>query len=146
MRCSAHTMPSADFCRSIASPLDVASAARSFFFPLASQFGRSPRVMRIPFTLMTVASTSTLSGSVSGFDDIGPSYPACPPHALPVRRSSALPAASFRFHLAMDTLAVRLAVPLIGPAEVSHLLGLRPAGRTKKRGKSFLTSPFWLSV
>jgi len=27
--------------------------------------------MRIPFTLMTVASTSTLSGSVSGFDDIG---------------------------------------------------------------------------
>jgi len=35
----------------------------------------------------------------------------------------------------VDTLAVRLAVPLIGPAEVSHLLGLRPAGRTnKKRG------------
>jgi len=34
----------------------------------------------------------------------------------------------------MDTLAVRLAVPLIGPAKVSHLLGLRPAGRTKKRG------------
>ena len=31
-----------------------------------------------------------------------------------------------------DTLPVRLAVPLIGPAEVSHLLGLRPAGRTKK--------------
>jgi hypothetical protein len=44
-----------------------------------------------------------------------------------------LPAASFRFHLAMDTLAVRLAVPLIGPAKVFHLLGLRPAGRTKKR-------------
>ena len=34
----------------------------------------------------------------------------------------------------MDTLAVRLAVPLIGPAKVFHLLGLRPAGRTKKRG------------
>jgi hypothetical protein len=32
----------------------------------------------------------------------------------------------------MDTLAVRLAVPLIGPAKVFHLLGLRPAGRTKK--------------
>jgi hypothetical protein len=48
-----------------------------------------------------------------------------------------LPAASFRFHLAMDTLAVRLAVPLIGPAEVFHLLGLRPAGRTKKKGSHF---------
>ena len=28
---------------------------------------------------------------------------------------------------------MRLAVPLIGPAKVFHLLGLRPAGRTKKR-------------
>src|ERR1044071_5338181 len=62
-----------------------------------------------------------------------PSHPAYPPHALPVRRSSALPAASFRSHLAVDTLAVRLAVPLIGPAKVFHLLGLRPAGRTKKK-------------
>ena len=38
----------------------------------------------------------------------------------------------------MDTLAVRLAVPLIGPAKVFHLLGLRPAGRTiKKPGLEF---------
>jgi len=29
-------------------------------------------------------------------------------YAIPVRRASALPAASFRFHLAVDTLAVRL--------------------------------------
>jgi len=29
-------------------------------------------------------------------------------YAISVRRASALPAASFRFHLAMDTLAVRL--------------------------------------
>jgi hypothetical protein len=42
-------------------------------------------------------------------------------------------ATSFRFRLAADTFAVRLAVPLIGPAEVFHLLGLRPAGRTKKK-------------
>jgi len=34
----------------------------------------------------------------------------------------------------MDTLAVQLAVPLIGPAKVFHLLGLRPAGRTNKKG------------
>jgi hypothetical protein len=32
-----------------------------------------------------------------------------------------LPAASFRFHLAMDTLAVRLTVPLAGSVEDFHL-------------------------
>ena len=36
-------------------------------------------------------------------------------YAVSVRRTSVLPAASFRFHLAMDTLAVRLTVPLAGP-------------------------------
>jgi hypothetical protein len=35
------------------------------------------------------------------------------PHAVTVRRAGSLPAASFRFHLAVDTLAVRLAVPAI---------------------------------
>ena len=59
-------------------------------------------------------------------------------YAISVRQASALPAASFRFHLAMDTLAVRLAVPLIGPAKVFHLLGLRPAGRTKKTDNEFV--------
>lgn len=32
-------------------------------------------------------------------------------YAVSVRRASALPSASFRFHLAMNTLAVRLTVP-----------------------------------
>ena len=40
---------------------------------------------------------------------------------ISVRRAGALPAASFRSHLAMDTLAVRLAVPPVGPAEDLHL-------------------------
>jgi hypothetical protein len=35
----------------------------------------------------------------------------------------------------MDTLAVRLAVPLTGSAEDFHLQGVRPAGRTKKNGR-----------
>jgi hypothetical protein len=39
----------------------------------------------------------------------------------------------------MDTFAVRLAVPLIGPAKVFHLLGLRPAGRTKKKSHAGFT-------
>ncbi len=70
MRYSAHTMPSADFCRPLVAPLDVAGSARSFFC-LALQISRSPRLMRIPFTIMTVAFTSTLSGSAWGFNDIG---------------------------------------------------------------------------
>ena len=39
----------------------------------------------------------------------------------------------------MDTLAVRLAVPLTGPAEdfafLGHFPGVRPAGRTYKKGR-----------
>src|SRR5215467_8366517 len=35
-------------------------------------------------------------------------------YAISVRRASALPAASFRFHLAMDTLAVQLTIPPVG--------------------------------
>ena len=36
-------------------------------------------------------------------------------YAVSVRRASDLPAASFRFHLAVDTLAVQLTVPAAGP-------------------------------
>src|SRR6266404_4596635 len=35
-------------------------------------------------------------------------------YAISVRRASSLPAPSFRFHLAMDTLAVRLTIPPVG--------------------------------
>ncbi len=42
-------------------------------------------------------------------------------YAISVRQASALPAASFRFHLTMDTLAVRLTVPPVGPVEDLHL-------------------------
>jgi hypothetical protein len=37
-------------------------------------------------------------------------------YALPVRQASILYTAFFRFHLAVDTLAVRLALPLAGCA------------------------------
>ena len=66
-------------------------------------------------------------------------------YAISVRQASALPAASFRFHLAVDTLAVRLTVPPVGPVEDLHLQVIdytphviewrlratRPAGRTQ---------------
>ena len=42
-------------------------------------------------------------------------------YAIPVRRTSALPSASFRSHLTTDTLAVRLTVPPVGPVEDLHL-------------------------
>jgi len=42
-------------------------------------------------------------------------------YAIPVRQASALPAASFRFHLTVDTLAVRLTVPPVGHVEDLHL-------------------------
>jgi len=38
-------------------------------------------------------------------------------YAVPLRRASALPTASFTFHLAMDTLAVRLTVSPAWPVE-----------------------------
>ncbi len=41
-------------------------------------------------------------------------------YVVSIRRTSVLPSASFRFHLTMDTLAVRLAVPLAGPALDFH--------------------------
>src|SRR5258707_13747380 len=50
------------------------------------------------WTLKIIASSSSLHAS----------------YAISVRRASALPAASFRFHLTMDTLAVQLTIPPVG--------------------------------
>ncbi len=41
-------------------------------------------------------------------------------YAIPVRQATVLPAASFRFHLKMDTLVVWLTVPLAEPEEDVH--------------------------
>ncbi len=99
-------MPSADFCNVFPPPLSDGSSWQSC---------RPPRVMRshlhayarriyatsFPYryrTLSLLALSSSLHAS----------------YAISVRRASALPAASFRFHLAMDTLAVRLTIPPVG--------------------------------
>ena len=80
---------------------------------------------------MPAASTSTLSVQVLDFEDMRPLIQRGRLYAIPVRQASVLPAASFRFHLAMDTLAVRLTVPSIGPvrdltsAELSRSLTLK---------------------
>jgi len=122
-------MPSADFCNFIPSPLDDGSSRQSC---------RPPRVMRshlpsfVPphlrtnfpyryWTLSIFALTSSLHAS----------YP------ISVRRAGALPAASFRFDLAMDTLAVRLTIPPVGFVGELHSLVRAPcrAHQNKTTGK-----------
>src|SRR5438552_3890467 len=71
-------------------------------------------------TLKILASSSSLHAS----------------YAISVRRASALPAASFRFHLAMDTLAVRLTIPPVGFVGDFHSLVTAPSrahGKKKTR-------------
>lgn len=70
---------------------------------------------------MPVGSTSQHSVQDLGFTDIGLLTLLCCLYPLPVRQASVLPSASFRFHLAMDTLAVRLTLPLAGCVEDFHL-------------------------
>src|SRR5882724_8185022 len=54
-------------------------------------------------------------------------------YAISVRQTSALPAASFRFHLAMDTLAVRLMVPPVGSIGDFHSLATAPCRAHKEK-------------
>lgn len=71
---------------------------------------------------------------------------ACLPHRvasypLRVPRTSALPAASFRSHLAMDTLAVRLTLPLVGCVEDLHLQVSAPCRAHKEKGPVRVNRP-----
>ena len=95
---------SADFCRSIPTPYGAGSPR---------QIDRPPRVRRatfLPYTrriyFHTFRVTIGLWISWPPRPDVAASY------AVPVRRAGSLPAASFGFRLATDTLAVRLAVPV----------------------------------
>src|SRR5216683_7445323 len=54
-------------------------------------------------------------------------------YAVSVRRASVLPAASFRFHLAMDTLAVRLTIPPVGFVGDFHSQVSAPCRAHKER-------------
>jgi hypothetical protein len=63
-------------------------------------------------------------------------------YVIPVRQACALPAASFRFHLAMDTLAVRLTVPLTGSVGNFHSKVDAPCRAHKFKAGSLLTLPY----
>src|SRR5690625_2215872 len=64
-------------------------------------------------------------------------------YAISVRQASALPAASFRFHLTMDTLAVRLTVPPAGSVGDLHPQVSAPCrAHDQKRAVPIGDSPF----
>ena len=63
-------------------------------------------------------------------------------YAIPVRRASVLPAASFRFNLTIDTLAVRLTVPSVGPVRDLHPQVSAPCRAHHKKGQPKLMSCF----
>jgi hypothetical protein len=64
-------------------------------------------------------------------------------YVISVRQTSALPAASFRFHLAMHTLAVRLTIPPVGFVGDFHSLVRAPcrAHHGKGRGNPKIAAP-----
>ena len=119
------TMASADFCNPIPIPLDTGSQW---------QDNRPPRVRRVTFAPMPAASTSAACVQVSGFEDMRlithRDRLICDSWGTPsLRRASVLPAAPFRSHLTVNTLAVRLIVPLVGPIGDLHPQVIRPPPR-----------------
>src|SRR5689334_25071922 len=70
---------------------------------------------------MPVGSTSQHSVQDLRFTDMRLLTPLCCLYPLPVRQASVLLSASSGFHLAIDTLAVPLTLPLAGCVEDFHL-------------------------
>jgi hypothetical protein len=71
------------------------------------------------------------------FESLGPLIRHARLDAVSVRQTSVLPSASFRFHLAMDALAVRLALPLAGCALDFNQLVSAPCRAHQKKGERF---------
>ena len=68
-------------------------------------------------------------------------HPLCPAfYAISVRRLGILPAASFRFRLTADTLAVRLTLPTTKRVVDFHHQAIAHGGRTRQQAET-LTTP-----
>jgi len=109
---------SADFCQPIPSLCNDGSTW---------QVGRSPRVRRATFIPYTRRIYFPIFRVIIGLRILWPPRPdGAASYAVAVRRAGTLPAASFRFHFAVDTLAVRLTVPITracrGLSPPSHLV------------------------
>jgi len=73
--------------------------------------------------------------------------PLCPAlYAISVRRLGTLPAASFRFHLTMDTLAVRLTLPTTKRVVDFHHQAIAHGGRTASDGEAVPASPSFFVI
>ena len=127
-------MASAEFCYPIRPPRD----GRSQW-----QESRPPRVRHVTFTLIPAASTTAAPCKYRALKILDSSPAAVASYAISVRQASALPSASFRFHLAMDTLAVRLMVPLTGPIGELHPQVIRPAPPAPEQRRQGATRHAW---
>ena len=67
-----------------------------------------------------------------------------PSYAISVRRLGTLPAASFRFRLAADTLAVRLTLPTTKRVVDFHHQAIAHGGRTTTRKGAPVSLPFFV--
>ena len=100
------TMASADFCRRVAIPSGTTSPSR--------HLDRSLRVRRVTFLPPTRRIYDNSVRMTSGFESLRPLAPqAIASYPVRVPRAGSLPAASVRFRVTPDTLAVRLEVPVI---------------------------------
>lgn len=99
------TMASADFCRNITAPLGAVSQRH---------FDRSLRVRRVTFLPHTRRIYDNSVRMTSGFESLRPlAHQVVASYPIRVPRAGSLPAASVRFRVTPDTLAVRLEVPVI---------------------------------
>jgi hypothetical protein len=125
------TMPSADFCCSFLSPFDDSSTQAEQ--QISPGIAHSPSRLCPPhlrqslpcryWTLKIFAFSSSFAAS----------------YAIPVGRASVLPAASSRFHLTIDTLAVRLTIPPTGFVWDFHPQVNAPCrAHITKRGRAWL--------
>ena len=126
------TMPSADFSTSFPSPRGDSSTQADV--ETSPGNAHSPSRLCLPH-IRPCFPCKYWALKIYAFS---PSMPAS--YVISVRQASALPAASFRFHLAVDTLAVRLTVPLTGP--VGDLLRLTSVEASLPSGCALPGAPY----
>ncbi len=108
------TMPSADFSKLFLSSYDDSSSSASFETSPGNAHLHSR--LCLPHLRPCIPCRYRALEKLASLPHMTASY------VIPVRQASALPAASFRFPLAMDTLAVKLIVPPTGSIGDFHSL------------------------
>jgi hypothetical protein len=128
LRSQGATMPSADFCRFITPPLDDTS-------PRANR-QTSPGIAHPPSRLCLPHIRQDFPCRYWALKISASSPSLAASYAISVRQASVLPAASSRFHLTMDTLAVQLTIPPAGFVGDFHPLVNAPCRAHQKSQSS----------